>query len=89
MWLDVLPKILVCCVYIPPGSDENLINQLLDLINLLPSDNDIILLGDFNVPDVNWDAMTASTSRSAALCECIFNNLIQMVTGPTHVWEIR
>ena len=80
--LEVLPRILVCCVYNPPSSNDDHFNRLLDLIHSLPVHGDVLILGDFNVLDVNWDTLSASTSRSSSLCDCIFeNNRIQMVTG--------
>ena len=83
--LEILPRILVCCVYNPPSSSDDHFNRLLDLIHSLPVHGDVLILGDFNVPDVDWDTLSASTSRSSSLCDCIFeNNLIQMVTGGTH-----
>ena len=83
--LDVFPKSLVCCVYMPPGYDDKDFHQLLDDISLLPSHSDFLLLGDSNAPDVNWNTYCASSLRSSSLCDCFFNkNLIQMVTGPTH-----
>ena len=77
--------ILVYCAYIQPGNDERDFHQTLELISSIPSRSDLLLLGDFNAPDVNWNTLTASSTRSSALCECIFNkNLIQIFMGPMH-----
>ena len=83
--LEVLPEILVYCVYIPPGNDETDFCQMLDLTSLIPNNSDLLLPGDFNAPDVNWSTLIACSTRLFALSEYIFNkNLIQMVSSPMH-----
>ena len=43
-------------------------------------------MGDFNVPDVNWATLTASTSFSSQLCDLVFqSNLLQIIDCPTHI----
>ena len=67
------PLLLVACVYIPPacsGADGN---------------GDLLLVGDFNSPDVNWCTLTASSLPSSMLCGTFFaKNLIQLVDEKTH-----
>ena len=77
-------------VSIPPGNNERDLHKMLDCISLISSNGDLLLLGDFHAPDVNRSTLTASSTRSPALCECIINkNLIQMVTGLTHHLRIH
>ena len=58
---------------------------LQSFINLLSGRGDLLIVGDFNLPDLNWGTLSALSKQSQALCECVFtNNLIQMVSGPTH-----
>ncbi len=78
-------KIIVSCVYRPPASSDEYFNSLLDHIRSLPSDCELLVLGDFNVPDINWETMSASSSNSSGLCDTIFDkNLTQVITGATH-----
>ena len=44
-----------------------------------------IILGDFNVPDINWDRLTSTSFQSSSLCDLIFKiTLIQLIHHPTH-----
>ena len=47
--LEVLPRILVCCVYNPPSSSDDHFNRLLDLIHSLPVQFVNALVEDMNV----------------------------------------
>ena len=47
--------------------------------------NPLFILSDFNLPDINWAALTGSTLISNNFYECIFqSNLTQLVESPTH-----
>ena len=52
--LALVPKVLLSCLYIPPASSEQYLLQVLDFIDSLCTDDDIILTGEFNAPDINW-----------------------------------
>ena len=48
--------------------------------------NKCTILGDFNLPDVDWYTLTGSSSSSSCVCNFIFDcNLTQHVLEPTHV----
>ena len=79
------PKILLICLYIPPGCTDLYLQQVLDFINSLPSDCDIIITGDLNMPDTNWSSFSASSFSSSRLVDQICaKNFIQLITQPTH-----
>ena len=45
-----------------------------------------ILVGDFNLPDINWDTLSAQSATSELFCDFVFdNNLTQFVNNPTHI----
>ena len=77
------PATLVCCVYIPPSSPvsyyENLISSFQSLSKTTSSH--LVLLGDFNVIDINWTSFHAS-SLPSLFCDLV--NVIQLVSEPTH-----
>ena len=51
----------------------------------LPSSSHIILLGDFNITDVNWSSLDAHSLSSSTFCDHVFAlNLTQLVHVPTH-----
>ena len=47
--------------------------------------NKLIVLGDFNAPDLDWATLSASSTNSQILCDIFFHlNLSQMIIVPTH-----
>ena len=76
----------ISCVYVPPASDFSYILALLDFITNLKIKHCHLVLGDFNMPDICWDSMTAKSVGSNLFCEAILNiNLCQLVREPTHI----
>ena len=81
-------KVNLGVFYRPPKSD---INPLLDLQTALDSvfstsNSDLLLLGDFNLPEINWDTNCAlrSSDHTTLLCDIIHDNfLTQLVKDPT------
>ena len=61
-------------------------NSLLDFLhNLSPSHNHIII-GDFNMPDIDWSTLSAISTYSNSFCDAVYdNNLYQLITVPTHI----
>ena len=46
----------------------------------------LVLLGDFNFPDINWDTLSGNSPVSNQLCDLIFNTgLSQLIVEPTHI----
>ena len=80
--------ITICCIYNPPCNDNLQLNEIvLYLSEILHSNprNSIVLVGDFNLPDVIWDSLTATSSASRNFCDFIFDNaLLQINNKPTH-----
>ena len=78
---------ILCLIYNPPNSDLSYFFNLLDYLNnLLALNNKIILLGDFNLPDINWESLTGQFVSSNLFCDIVFKfNLSQFVNLPTHI----
>ena len=76
----------VCNCYIPPNSSESYISALISfLTDLLSTHNDVIIMGDFNFPDINWSSLTGHSHTSTLFSDFMFdNNLTQHVDCPTH-----
>ena len=81
-------QLLLCCTYVPPNSSVSHVNDLVSYISDLTSlhgTNDIILVGDFNMPDIDWGSLSATSQSSALFCDFVFNNnLSQLIDKPTH-----
>ena len=80
--LDIIPKTVICCFYIPPSCSDEFFPAAIDTLNSIQADHDVILTGDFNAPDIDWLTLTAPTNRSSSLC--VSKNLVNLVTQPTH-----
>ena len=53
---------------------------------ICPSFNHVILLGDFNLPNINWDTLTGISTDDDAFCDMCFQfNLLQLVNCPTRI----
>ena len=45
----------------------------------------LLLIGDFNLPDIDWSSLTADTPPSRLFCNSLFShNLVQLIHSPTH-----
>ena len=78
--------IILCLIYNPPNANDEYHQQLLKFLHSLSTYScEVILMGDFNIPDVNW-TLSGSHHFSHQFCEAIFDlNLIQLIDLPTHV----
>ena len=77
-------SIIYCLVYIPPNSPEEYLIEFLQSLN--SATDNLLLLGDFNFSDVNWDSLCGLSPASAKFCDIIFNlNLSQLICEPTHI----
>ena len=78
-------SLVLCVVYLPPNPCYNKCVDLCHYLSTLSNDNKVIILGDFNLPDINWHTLTGNTASSAKFCEFVYdNNLDQLVNEPTH-----
>ena len=85
--VQTFPSIVFCCVYIPPKFTDDYLYLVLHSIESLSLQySRLIVVGDFNAPDVEWSTLSASSHSSKLLCDVIFRcNLTQLITVPTHI----
>ena len=77
---------IICCIYIPPQSSENYITDVIESLHQLPPNLQLIILGDFNFPEIEWETLNSSSSSGSLLCDHLFSlNLIQLIDEPTHI----
>ena len=76
-----------CLVYIPPDSSNEYYQEFLNYIDTLKDlTGHLVLLGDFNLVDVNWDSLCGQSPFSSDFCDAVFAlNLTQMIDDPTHI----
>ena len=75
----------MCVVCIPRDKVTTSSNDLLVYLKSISHHGNIIILGDFNLPDINWDYLVGSSPFSNDFWDFVFdNNLVQLVCGPTH-----
>ncbi len=80
-------KLRFICLYVPPKNCKTLndINFMCSLISEhILVDYPIILCGDFNLPNISWENLTAPTESDLCFLNFTKNcNFIQMVKSPT------
>jgi len=77
----------ICVLYNPPNSGTDYQDHLLSYVSLLMKEVDpVVIMGDFNTPDVDWSTFNANSQFSSNLCDLIFQyNYTQLVESATHV----
>jgi len=80
-------RVIISVIYAAPQSSTDFFNSCCDhLSNLISTSLPIIVVGDFNLPDINWSILSGSTTISNQFCEYIFDlNLKQLIDQPTHI----
>ena len=83
--IELSASISLCTVYIPPNPGDLYFN-LKFLADFITSSEYVIIVGDFNLPDINWNSLTGISIFSTSFCDFIFDyNLVQFVDRPTHI----
>ena len=79
-------SLFLCLTYFPPDVSQSSVATTLSHIESTVADHLCILLGDFNMPDIEWSSPSCSNHRSKSLCVFVFNNnFIQYIQSPKHV----
>ena len=59
--------IIMCVVYIPPNSSYELYLQVFQYLESIISQPRTIIVGDFNLPNINWSNLSGHSPQSTAL----------------------
>ena len=81
-----LSPITLCCTYIPPSCSPDYFSSCISaLTTIMTHHQNVIILGDFNLPDIDWSCLTSHSPFSDLLCDFIFQyNLTQLLLNSTH-----
>jgi len=76
-----------CLAYIPPNASTDNQLEFLDYFKSLNTmSNNLVLLGDFNLNDINWNSLSGQSHFSSEFCDVTYDlNLQQLVEEPTHI----
>ena len=79
-------NLTICVVYITPNAPTEYHKKLYDYLGTLPRNEHILLTGDFNAPDIEWDIYSCTCCNSELTCDFVVDyNLTQFINKPTHV----
>ena len=84
--ITIIPSYHSALVYNPPNTGLLYQQKLTSFLSdIMQTDEKVILLGDFNTPDIDWHTLTADSNFSIQLCNLIFQyNYSLVVTSLTH-----
>ncbi len=73
-------NLTVCVVYVPPSVPTQVFHDTLRYLTKIVSLGPTVILGDFNLPEINWLSLSCSSPLSLTFCDFVFdNNLSQLV----------
>ena len=79
-------EITICLLYVPPDANQSHHETLLEYLSSLSCHDHLLILGDVNLPDVDWENYQGHSDFSSQFCDKIFElNLEQLVDKPTHI----
>ena len=84
--INHMNPIIISVIYATPQSSISYVNNCCkQLSNLSDTCLPIIVVGDFNLRDINWETLSGGTTISNQFCEQVFDlNMNQLVDKPTH-----
>ena len=75
-------KVHIFLVYRPPSSNKENYDKLCEIIAKAPPNT--LLVGDFNLPKIEWNSLTCDNYSSQFMNTCLDNNFSQYVNFVTH-----
>ena len=74
-----------CMVYAPPNATATYHFDLSNyLTTITVSPNPVFIVGDFNLPDINWSTLSSITSISNNFCEFVFESNLTNLSNHLH-----
>ena len=69
-------------IYRPPSSSVLNYNMLCEVVRAAPKDS--LIIGDINLPNIDWRNLTSDNFSRDFMNSCIDNNFVQYIDFPTH-----
>ena len=71
--IGIRRPIILCLVYLQPSSSISENEPLFKHISYLCSGSSpAVILGGFNLPDINWNTLSGNSSLANVFCELVF-----------------
>ena len=90
VWLQIklngnLPNVRLGIIYRPPNlSQENDLSLVREINHMLSGEENVIVLGDFNLPGIDWESYFSHCERENYFINCFLDNYLdQIVNFPT------
>ena len=74
----------MCALYIPLNASTEYHTNLYDYLSSLCSLKNIMILGDFNSPDIDWLTFSSATAKSELLCDFTLEQQLNITNLGTH-----
>lgn len=79
------PSIIICVVYFRPNSEISYFHHFFQFLSdIVTPGVSIIIMGDFNLPDICWSTLSGDSTISNVFCDHIVDLNSQLVSIPTH-----
>ncbi|RMC12138.1 hypothetical protein DUI87_11273 [Hirundo rustica rustica] len=73
--------ILLGVCYRPPNQEEEVDNLFYKQLGNVSGSSALVLVGDFNLPDICWELSTAEKRQSRKFLECMEDNFLSQLVG--------
>ncbi|RMC01147.1 hypothetical protein DUI87_22238 [Hirundo rustica rustica] len=86
LWVEIKGKankadILLGVCYPPPNQEEEVDNLFYKQLGNVSGSTALVLVGDFNLPDICWELNTAEKRWSRKFLECMEDNFLSQLVG--------
>ncbi|RMC21781.1 hypothetical protein DUI87_02650 [Hirundo rustica rustica] len=86
LWVRIKGKankadILLGVCYHPPNQEEEVVNLFYKQLGNVSGSSALVLVGDFNLPDICWELNTAEKRQSRKFLECVEDNFLSQLVG--------
>jgi len=69
---EIDSNLLVCLIYRPPNSTDQYNSMLLTYLNSLDGTKNIVLMGDLNFPEIDWNIYSGNSPTADDFAEVVY-----------------